>query len=205
MQAKINWLGVIGGALTIALIGISLFVPWWQFAIGNPKVIAANFSPVNLNFAVGPTPINIPLILALNVATALSLLAGAITLIIYSVQPTKSYAKSLLGFGYNKPLFAVILFVVEIVVLTLAVKSVAGLSLPLTGSANLQIPSTMVGNNISGTILVSASFEWPFFFAIAVAAICITARLYHGKLVRLPPPPPQPKPFPQYVPPPPSI
>jgi hypothetical protein len=203
MQAKINWLGVFGGALTIALIGVSLFVPWWQFTIGNPKVVKANFSPVNLNFAVGNTAVTIPLIWALNIASALSLLAGAITLLIYSVQPTKSYAKPLLGFGYNKPLFAVIIFVVEIVVLTLGAQAVAGLSLPLNGAVNLQIPQSITGNTISGSIPVAASFEWPFFFAITVAAICIAARLYHGKLVRLPPPP---QPYPQYVsPPPPSI
>jgi hypothetical protein len=200
MQAKINWLGVVGGASTIALIAVSLFVPWWQFTIGNPKVVEANFSPVNLNFAVGKTALNIPLIMAFNVATALSLIAGAITMLIYSVKPTKSYAKSLLGFGYNKPLFAVIIFVVEIVVLTLAVKTVAGLSLPLMGAAILQMPQSLVGDTISGSISVAASFEWPFFFAIAVAGLCIAARLYHGRLMSLPSPP---QPMPQFVPPPP--
>jgi hypothetical protein len=203
MQAKINWIGVAGGASTLVLIAVSLIVPWWRFTAGNPHpLIEANFSPINLNFGVFGTAINIPLIWALNMATLLSLLAGGIIMLIYSVLPTKPYAKKLLGFSYKTPLIAVILFVVELVVLSLMAQAVAGVNLPLVGSANIQFPSSMTGG-ITAEIGVVAAFEWPFYLAIVVAATCIAARLYHGKLVRLPPPP---QPYPQqYVPPPPPI
>jgi hypothetical protein len=114
-------------------------------------------------------------------------------MLIDSVAPSKPYSKRLLGFGYNKPLVAVILFVVELVALALMVKSVAGFEFPLMGTATIQLPQNMMqGINVSATI--SAAFEWPFYFAIATAGLCVAARLYHGKLMKsiLPPPPPPP-------------
>jgi|WetSurMetagenome_2_1015567.scaffolds.fasta_scaffold79673_4 hypothetical protein len=199
MHAKVNWIGIAAGASTLVLIAISLFVPWWRFTAGiAPLSVEADFSPVNLNFVVMQTTLNIPLIWALNMATMLSLLAGGIIMLIYSVLPAKPYAKKLLGFGYNKPLMAVILFVVELVVLTLIAKQYAGIDFPLMGSTHIQLPSSMTGTATLSAIAIAA-FEWPFYFGIAVAALCVAARLYHGKLMRAPPPPSQP----QYVSPPP--
>ena len=196
MQSKVNWIGVAGGIATLLLIAISLFVPWWRFTVGSPVLAEANFSPVNLNFALFGTALTIPIIWALNMASLLSLAAGGIIMLIYSVMPAKSYSKRLLGFSYNKPLFAVVLFVVELVVLTLSVKAFSGFNFPLMGSATIQLPQSMTqGVNIG--VGVSAAFEWPFWFAIVAAGLCVAARLYHRKIAGasvLPPPPPPPPP-----------
>ncbi len=192
MHTKVSWIGIAAGASTLALIGISLIVPWWRFTAGNPTpLIEANFSPINLNFGILGTAVNIPLIWALNMVTLLSLLAGGIIMIIYAILPAKPYAKKLLGFGYNKPLMAVILFVIELIVLSLSAKALLGINFPLIGPAKLQFPQSMTGG-VSVGVDVAAAFEWPFYFAIAVAALCVAARLYHGKLMRAPPPPPEP-------------
>lgn len=109
-------------------------------------------------------------------------------MLVYSVLPAKPYSTSLLGFGYNKPLYAVVFFLVELIALTLMVKTIAGFSIPLMGSANVQLPASMTqGASIS--VGVSAAFEWPFWFAIVVAGLCVAARLYHRKLVRYSLPP----------------
>ena len=190
MQTKANWIGVAGGIATLLLIAISMFVPWWRFTVGSPVLAEANFSPVNLNFALFGSALTIPIIWALNIATLLSLAAGGIIMLIYSVMPAKPYSKRLLGFSYNKPLFAVVLFAVELVVLTVLVKTYSGFTFPLMGSATIQLPQSMTqGANVG--VGVSAAFEWPFYFAVVVAGLCIAARLYHRKVAdaALPPSP----------------
>ena len=52
MQNKINIVALVAGILTLLLIVISLFVPWWQLAVGNPAIATVNVSPVNLNLDV---------------------------------------------------------------------------------------------------------------------------------------------------------
>ncbi|MCW4009641.1 MAG: hypothetical protein NWF05_03355 [Candidatus Bathyarchaeota archaeon] len=182
MQTKFNWIALAGGVATLLLIVVSLFVPWWRFTVGNPAIAEASFSPVNLNFSLLGSPLSIPLIWAMNVAAMLSLATGGIILLIYAVMPAKPYSKRLLGFGYNKPLFAVVLFVVELVVLVVFAKTLVGFDVPLMGAANIQIPQNIIGD-LSIGIGVTSAFEWPFYFAIVVAVLCVAAKLYHGKTV----------------------
>ena len=182
MASRINWVGIAAGTASLLLILISFFVPWWRFNVGNPSLAEANFSPVNLNFSLFGDPITIPIIWALNLSSLLSLLAGGIIMLIYSVKPHKSYSSKLLGFGWNKPVFAVILFVVELIALVVLVKNIAGFDFPLYGSANIQLPQSML-EGASGSVGVNAAFEWPFYFAIAVAGLSVAARLYHRKIV----------------------
>jgi hypothetical protein len=203
MQAKVSWIGIAAGVTTLILIAVSLIVPWWHFTAGNPTphpFIDVGFSPVNLNFVVVETAVNIPIIWALNMVTLLSLLASGIIMLIYAVLPTKPYAKKLLSFSYKTPLITVILFVVELVVLSLMAKAIAGVNFPLTGSAFIQFPQSITGGFSAGVITI-AMFEWPFYFGIAVAALSLAARLYHGKLMRMPQ---SAQPYPQqFAPPPP--
>jgi hypothetical protein len=102
-------------------------------------------------------------------------------MVIYSVKPDKAYSKKLLGFGWNKPVFAVAIFVIELIALVLLVKNFAGFDFPLYGSATVQLPQAML-QNASGSVAVMAVFEWPFYFAIVVAGLCVAARLYHKKV-----------------------
>ncbi len=184
MQNKINLIALIAGISSLLLIAISVFVPWWRVTVGNPAIASVNFSPVYFNLALFGTPITIPLILAMNIACILTLAAGGTIMLIYSIKPDKSYSKRLLGFGYKKPLYAVILFVIELIGLTVLAKAFSGFSVPLIGAGVLNIPSTMIpGSGVNVSVNVLAAFEWPFYFAIVVAGLCIATKFYHRKIL----------------------
>jgi hypothetical protein len=187
-MTKINWIAIAAAIATLGLVLVSLFVPWWQLSVGSgdPILAQANFSPVNLNVAIFGVTLTVPLIWALNMASLLSLVAGAIIMLLYAAVPNKAYSKKLLGFGWNKPVYAVILFFIELIVLMLISQTLVGFSVPLTGTSTANIPQSMT-QGVDVSVPISTTFQWPFYFAIVVAALCIAARLYHRK-VALPKP-----------------
>jgi len=181
LQSKINWFGLAGGATTILLIAISLFIPWWRLTVGD-SVVAANVSPLHTSFDLIGNSFTVPLLWAVNLACILYLVAGSIIMLIYSVKPTKPYAKRLLGFSYRKPLYFVIIFLIGLLVLTFVIQSLLSLSIPLVGSMEVKLPSNMTqGTNVS--VLMSAGFLWPFWLAVASAVLCVAARFYHKRLL----------------------
>ena len=96
MTNKTNYVALVAGILSLVLVAVSWFVPWWQITIGNPgnqAIASVNFSPVNFNFSFFTTLLTVPIIWALNIASLLTLLAGGIALVVYAVMPAKSYSK----------------------------------------------------------------------------------------------------------------
>ncbi len=181
---KINWLGIAGGALILLLIAISLFIPWWQLQVGD-NLIKAYVSPLYTNFDFIGNTFTIPLLLALNITSIILLAAGGITILIYAVKPTSPNAKQLLGFGYKKPLYAVITFTITLIIITLVVKSSWGIDIPLIGQTTTTLPANLT-QNTTISVLLQAGFQWPYLIAITAAALCIAAKLYHKKIT--PPP-----------------
>ena len=184
---KINAIALTAGIITLVLIAASYFVPWWQLTVGNPALATVNFSPLNMNFELFNNIMTIPLILALNISCLLALLAGGLILIIYSVVPTKPYASKLIGYAYKPPLLAVVLFVIEVVGLTLSVKAFTGFDFPLIGVGAVGLPAGLAPGGISISVNVSAAFLWPFYLAIAVTVLCVAARIYHRKMAEVAP------------------
>ncbi len=178
---KMNWLGFAGGVSTICLIAVSLFVPWWVLTVGE-GLVKANVSPIYTDFNFVGNTFAIPLLFALNLASILTMLAGGIAILIYSIRPDKSYSKRLLGFGYSKPFFAVIIFVVLLIVMQQIVKALVQIDIPILGSITSTLPQSQT-QGASVTVLMSAELQWPFYLAIAVAALCLGARFYHKKIV----------------------
>ncbi len=193
MLNKINIVALVAGISTLLLIAISIFVPWWHFIVGNPAIATVNVSPVNVNLALLGDSFTVPLIYALNIASALTLASGGITMLIYSLRPNKSYSMKLLGFGYKKPLYALIIFVITLVAMSFIVQKISGFAFPVIGSVATTIPQSMLPDGANVSINVSAAFGWPFYFAIVVAGMCVAARFYHRKVVAIdatvPPPP----------------
>jgi hypothetical protein len=192
MQNKINILALIAGISTLVLIVVSIFVPWWHLAVGSPAIASVGVSPVNLNLDLLGNVFTIPIIYALNIASALTLAAGGIVMLIYSIKPNQPYSNKLLGFGYKKPLYAVILFIISMFALSYLVQRFSGFAFPLLGSSSLSLPQGMAPDGVNISVAVSAGFGWPFYFAIVVAGLCVAARLYHPKVkvdTALPPPP----------------
>lgn len=181
---KINWFGIAGGVLTLVVIVVSLYYPWWQLTIGE-SMMKVNASPMNTNFGLLGTQFTIPIIWALNIGSILTFLISGIIMLIYSVIPTRSYSKELLDFAYKKPLYSVVFSVVGLLIITLIAQASLGISIPLMGTATIILPSAFtMGVNIS--VLVSAAFQWPLWLAITAAALCISARIYHRKLSATP-------------------
>jgi len=46
---RINWFGIAAGVLTLLVIVVSLYNPWWQLTIGE-DLMKVNASPMNTNF-----------------------------------------------------------------------------------------------------------------------------------------------------------
>jgi uncharacterized iron-regulated membrane protein len=183
MMKKINLIALVAGISTLLLIVVSIFVPWWQFTAMNPANVQVNFSPVNLNLTVSGSTVAIPLVIALNIACLLILLAGGLTLLIYSVKPTQPYSKRLLGFGYKQSLIVLVIFIIEIVSIPLILQAVGGFNLPINGASTIIIPQKFSSAGSSTSLNVSAVFNLPFYFAIVVVGLSIAARVYHRKIV----------------------
>jgi hypothetical protein len=181
MRWIINWLGLAGAVTTIVLIVVSLFYPWWQFRVGE-DLIAANISPLNISFSVLGSAFTMPLLLALNLASILTLLVSSITMIIYSVFPAKSYSKQLLDFSYKKPLYMLLVFVVCLFAAVVLAQVLLHFNVPVAGTVDSTLPLPL-GQDTSVSVLISAEFQWPFVLAIASAALCVAARLYHRRIV----------------------
>jgi uncharacterized integral membrane protein len=180
--AQINWFAMIGGILILLLLPISLYFSWWQLTIGK-NLLTVNVSPVNTNITLFGDQFSSPLFWAMNLTGSLTFLASGIIMLIYALIPTKPYSKDLLSFAYRKPLYIVIFYLAGLLVMTFAVQAFLGQGIPITGSANLTLPSSMtMGADIS--ILVTSAFQWPFYLAIIAAVLAITARVYHTKLTK---------------------
>jgi len=178
MRTKINWFGLAGGSLTIAIVVASFFIPWWSLYVEG--FLQADVSPLHSNFSLLNSTFTVPLITALTIVGLLSFVASGVVMLIYSVLPTKPYSKHLLGFAYKKPLFALIFFVVTLFAISTVVQIIFGFSFPLTGSANLAIPASLTrGANVS--FFVSTGFSWLFWLVAIAAGLCITAKIYHKR------------------------
>ena len=183
MNIRINWLALAAGIATLIMLAISLYSPWWQLTIGE-NLIKINASPVYTNFGLLGTQFTIPVIWALNLITILTFTACGVVMLVYSLLPTKPYAKQLLSFSYRKPLYTVVSFVVVLLIIVL-IAGHFGLSIPLSGSATFTLPGNLAqGATVSA--LLSGNFQLSFWLAIAAAALCIAARLYHSRVAKAP-------------------
>lgn len=177
---KFNWFALAGGFMTILLITVSIVVPWWQLKVGD-DLMTVDASPINMNLGFLDTSFNIPFIWALNMIAILSLLASAITMMIYSVIPRKPYSKHLLYFGYKKPLYTVLFFMIGLVATMMICQTALNFRVPLMGSSTSTLPIPFVSGTTM-TVMLSAGFQWSFWLATIAAGLCLAARIYHNKV-----------------------
>ena len=133
MGRIINWFGLAAGIITLIVLVISFYLPWWQLTIGQ-NLMKINASPIYTNFGLfGGDQFTIPLLWALNLITILTFTASGLIMLIYSLYPTKTYSKQLLGYSYKKPLYAVIGFAAGLIVVV-GIAGFIGMNVPLLGS-----------------------------------------------------------------------
>ncbi len=177
---KLNWFALIGGILLLILIPISVYISWWKLSVGD-DLLTVNASPVNTNFNVLGSQLSSGIMWAVNITSILVFLSSGIIMLIYSIIPAKPYAKDLLGYAYRKPLYMVVLYLAGLLVTMYATQAALGIGVPLAGSSIITLPASLtMGANIS--VMISSTFQWPFWLAIATAALSITARIYHTRL-----------------------
>ncbi|MCL2134287.1 MAG: hypothetical protein FWH37_01870 [Candidatus Bathyarchaeota archaeon] len=176
---KVNWFGVVGGVLTLSVIVVSLYYPWWQLTIGEDTV-KVNVSPMNTNFGLLGTSFTIPLIYALNIGSILTFLCSGIIMLIYSITPNKSYSKVLLDFAWKKPLYSVITSTLCLSLIVLIARAFLDMEIPLIGTAAVTLP-TQFTEGVSISVMATAAFQWPLYLAITAASLCILAKIYHKK------------------------
>ena len=183
MKMRINWFGLAAGIIILVVLGVSLFVPWWQLTIGD-KLLQVNASPVNTNFGLLNLNFTVPLLWAWNLVSVLIFAAAGVVMLFYSIFPTRSYSKELLSFSYKKPLYILISFIIGLIVV-IFIAGAIGFNIPANGTSNIALPSQFIPTGLSISASVSAGFQLPFYLAIAAAVLCIVARLYHGRVVNV--------------------
>jgi hypothetical protein len=181
MTRTINWFALAAGIITLVVLVVSLYMPWWQLTLGN-NFFNVYASPINTNFGLYGAQFTIPLIWAWNLTNIMLFTAGGIIMLVYSFLPTKSYSKELLGFSWKKPLYALISLIVGLIVINV-VAGYMGASFPLMGSSNIDFSfPSFIPINATISVLVTTTFLLPFWLAFVAVALCIVARFYHRKL-----------------------
>jgi hypothetical protein len=181
MARTINWFALAAGIITLIVLVISLYMPWWQLTLGH-NFFSVYTSPINTNFGLYGAQFTIPLIWAWNLSNILLFTAGGIIMLAYAFFPTKPYSKELLGFSWKKPLYALVSFIVGLVIINVAA-GYFGVSFPLIGSSNVDFSfPSFIPISASISVLVTTTFLLPFWLAIVAVAFCIAARVYHRKL-----------------------
>jgi hypothetical protein len=179
---KINWFGLVGSVLTLALVVVSLFWPWWRLTAGQ-NIMVVGTSPVATNISLLGKSLTIPLIWAANLSGLLSFSACGVFMLIYSVVPLKSYSKHLLNFAYLTTLYGVILEFVGVFAAVSVMNSYLGLSIPVSGSIIGTLPSSLV-KDVTIKVVFSTGFLWPFWFAVVTSGFCVAAKVYHLRMVK---------------------
>jgi hypothetical protein len=185
MKRPINWFGLAAGIITIVVLAVSIFVPWWQLTIGD-KLLQVNASPMNTNFGLLDLNFTVPLLWAWNLVSVLTFAVAGSIMLFYSIFPAKSYSKELLCFSYKKPLYILLSFFIGLLIM-IAMAGVIGFSVPAVGTSNISLPSQFMPMGLTISALVSAGFQLPFYLAITAAALCVVARLYHRRVTQLSP------------------
>jgi hypothetical protein len=190
LAMKINWFGLVGGVLTLALAVASLRVPWWQITVGE-NLTTIGLSPDRLSVILFGVSLTWPIIVAIDVIFLLLLVAAGIALIIYSVVPARPYSKHLLGFAYKKPLGIFLAFAILVLLLT-NVGSIISLIYRAGGAGSINLPWSGVKTIVvsipqSATISVpiSTSLQWTFWLAMVIAILCVATRIYHRRFTRV--------------------
>jgi len=180
----------------LVVVALSIFVPWWKLQIGSGTgFVTINASPFYTNFGVLHLNFVIPILFAINIATMALFTASGIIFIIYSVKPAKSYSKHLLSYGWKRPIYTLVGFIVVIMLIIYVAPDIVNTMghtstvnvpiVPLMGSSVIQLPSNIFGNSNSVQIgiTVITTFEYTFYLAVVATALGIAARIYHRRIV----------------------
>ena len=185
---RINWLGLIAGALTLAL---PFWGPWWKFTLGT-EAVTVFMSPfgVEMRFF-GVETISSPLFWWLCLGIKLCFVyLGALLLVGSVLAVSERYAAigaQFVRFCALKLLWFLAAFVAVLLVAIVLVNQLPGtFGLPLQLQLPYLIGRSTASAGLNGmriTIPVTMAFLQPFVIAVLAAAAGISARVYHDKVL----------------------
>lgn len=186
-QKTVHPIGLISGLFLIIAILLSFHTPWWQLRVGD--LGSVDFSLLTTNMILFGQTFTIPLLMAINISGFLLLSISAIVMMLYSVNPTKDYAKSLLSWSYKQPIIILIGFVGGIVALTQILPILVepfiptDMALPIIGTSIIQVPSEILGggSGVQIGIALTAGFQWTFYLTLAAMVMCIATRILYSR------------------------
>lgn len=190
-----NWLGAVAGALMVVL---PFLGPWWVGRAGA-GAFEVSFSPFDVSINLLGNPIHSNIVDLFLLAAKIAMILGGVFLILGSIFAKRWWSKRLVRFGLMKPFWSVVgivallvlgALIANYVLPTLLSNLVAGgatgvtidLNIPyVVGTSNSTI---RIGDMATITAPISFSLTWVFWFAVAVAALAIAARVYHRRFTR---------------------
>jgi len=205
MESKTtNLFALAAGTLMLVIVVLSVFTPWWKLQIGSGcGLVTINANPFYTNFGILHLNFVIPILFAINIGTMALFAISGVIFTIYAFKPDKKYSKHLLSYGWKRPAYTLIGFIVAIMLILYVSPSIINAAahtnafpvpiVPLIGSSVIQLPSGMFGgsNSIQIGVTVITTFGYTFYLAVAATALGILARVYHRRIlsnVVLPPP-----------------
>ncbi len=194
---RINWPGVIAGALTLAL---PFMGTWWRLTLGmDAGIMAVSPFEVEMSF-LGEEAINSPLFWWLCLALKLGVMYLGVLLLVGSVLSISdrraAIAEQLVRFSASKLLWLVVVFVVLLVIVITLVNQLPGIFGSLIGDSLFRLQSDLPylsgegsitggaeGMGMHLTIPVFMKLTWAFAVAVLAAALGITSRVYQKRLL----------------------
>jgi hypothetical protein len=174
---------MIAGILMIVL--AALGTAWWWINVGGGAV-TADISPFNVSLTALGSSITSPLISYLCLGVRLLMLVAGGLMLLGSLLPRRWWSRKLVKFGSTKLLWMIIMLVVMVILATFTANKFLssefpGLELPyISGSTT----ATFSMEEATATVPISMGLTPTFFLVIVIAGLALSARIYHGRLLR---------------------
>lgn len=181
---RVNWIGVAAGVLMLVL--PLLPWAWWSASVGSG---AANvgISPFHVTVSGFGEEFSLPIIWYAVLGSKLVVLAGGLLMIVGSTLTERPWSKSLIKFGSTKVLWAILVLVASILVLSVIANNFLDLGLPyLSGSRTISFSGEVgpleMPEGVSISIPLVIGFSKAFLLALFTAGLAIAARIFNGRL-----------------------
>lgn len=194
---RVNPMGL-GAAGLMLLLASSREAPWWGLSVG--EVAAFKVSPFKVSFEVLGRDVTPPILDYLTLGAWLAVLVGAALMAVGSLSG-RTWSKSLVSFGLSKLAWE-LSAVVAVAILPYLIMSsplrgvllgsIAGLLGPSISVLGAEAP-LLTGQGVVKLAALGATVTLPlhayvtqqFYIASACLGLCIAARLYQGRVLRV--------------------
>jgi hypothetical protein len=183
---KVNWPGVIAGALVIAL---PFLGTWWQFMLGT-EAVTMSLSPFGVEMSIFGEAISSPLFWWVCLGIKLGVVYLGVLLMAGSVlsfsERYAAIAEQFVHLSARKLLWLVVAFVAMLLIVIVLMNQSSGMfGLPFQLQLPYLVGKSSVSAGVEGMRLataISMNFTQAFAVAVLAAALGIVARVYQKKL-----------------------